>query len=177
LRGHAFEARLVGADGKKITRLDVGKGDEAAAFKAALEKRHLRGASIEAKPAKRHPAPALPDLDPAAGSRRASLVSHRPAPCSWRSASMKVSISAARPRASSPTCARTASTWTARSHCRRPPRHRQGVGAGYVPGVPRRYSTKAKNAQEAHEAIRPTDMGSASGPMSWSLEPDQAKPL
>ena len=29
--------------------------------------------------------------------------------------------------------------------------------AGYVPDKPRFYATKAKNAQEAHEAIRPTD--------------------
>src|SRR3712207_9048996 len=29
--------------------------------------------------------------------------------------------------------------------------------AGYVPDKPRHYETKAKNAQEAHEAIRPTD--------------------
>src|SRR4029079_10102872 len=32
-RGDTFEARLVGADGKKITRLDVGTGAEAADFK------------------------------------------------------------------------------------------------------------------------------------------------
>ena len=32
-------------------------------------------------------------------------------------------------------------------------------GERYLPGVPRRYQNKAKNAQEAHEAIRPTDMG------------------
>jgi DNA topoisomerase-1 len=31
--------------------------------------------------------------------------------------------------------------------------------AGYVPDKPRIYQTKAKNAQEAHEAIRPTDFG------------------
>ncbi|HEX8449599.1 MAG TPA: DNA topoisomerase, partial [Allosphingosinicella sp.] len=31
--------------------------------------------------------------------------------------------------------------------------------AGYVPDKPRHYETKAKNAQEAHEAIRPTDFG------------------
>ncbi|HEX8261499.1 MAG TPA: DNA topoisomerase, partial [Allosphingosinicella sp.] len=31
--------------------------------------------------------------------------------------------------------------------------------AGYVPDKPRAYQTKAKNAQEAHEAIRPTDFG------------------
>ncbi len=28
-------------------------------------------------------------------------------------------------------------------------------GTKYLPGVPRRYTSKAKNAQEAHEAIRP----------------------
>src|SRR3546814_17688756 len=31
--------------------------------------------------------------------------------------------------------------------------------AGYVPDKPRVYTTKAQNAQEAHEAIRPTDFG------------------
>src|SRR5205085_2325840 len=32
-------------------------------------------------------------------------------------------------------------------------------GGKYLPGVPRKYTTKAKNAQEAHEAVRPTDLG------------------
>src|SRR5947209_18369652 len=36
-RGDEFEARLVGADGQKIQRLDIGTGEEAQAFKAALE--------------------------------------------------------------------------------------------------------------------------------------------
>jgi DNA topoisomerase-1 len=31
-------------------------------------------------------------------------------------------------------------------------------GAAYLPPTPRLYQTKAKNAQEAHEAIRPTDL-------------------
>ena len=31
-------------------------------------------------------------------------------------------------------------------------------GAEYVPSSPRMYKNKAKNAQEAHECIRPTDM-------------------
>ncbi|MEX0758474.1 MAG: type I DNA topoisomerase, partial [Tistlia sp.] len=30
-------------------------------------------------------------------------------------------------------------------------------GENFLPGAPRQYKTKAKNAQEAHEAIRPTD--------------------
>src|SRR6187431_6046 len=36
-RDETFEARLVGADGKKIQRLDIGAGAEAEAFKRALE--------------------------------------------------------------------------------------------------------------------------------------------
>jgi Topoisomerase IA len=34
----------------------------------------------------------------------------------------------------------------------------EDYGNAYVPDAPRQYQTKAKNAQEAHEAIRPTDL-------------------
>jgi DNA topoisomerase I len=34
----------------------------------------------------------------------------------------------------------------------------QQVGSSYLPPTPRYFSTKTKNAQEAHEAIRPTDV-------------------
>ena len=48
-------------------------------------------------------------------------------------------------------------------------------GARYVPHAPRRYETKAKNAQEAHEAIRPTDFAFRPGETKRFLDPDQAK--
>src|SRR6056297_734528 len=52
-----FEARLVGADGKKITRLDNGTSEEAKAFKRDLDIASFNVAKVEAKPAKRHPQP------------------------------------------------------------------------------------------------------------------------
>lgn len=48
-------------------------------------------------------------------------------------------------------------------------------GDDYVPGAPRKYSVKAKNAQEAHEAVRPTDMGRLPKQVARYLEPEQAK--
>src|SRR5213078_3178187 len=54
-RNDTFEARLIGADGKKIQRLDIGSDAEAEAFKRALESAAFAVAAVEAKPAKRHP--------------------------------------------------------------------------------------------------------------------------
>ena len=46
-------------------------------------------------------------------------------------------------------------------------------GASYLPQAPRLYSSKAKNAQEAHEAIRPTDLFRAPQDVAAYLDKDQ----
>src|SRR6202171_5578245 len=56
-RDETFEARLVGADGQKLQRLDIGSGAEAEAFKQALETATLTVTSVDAKTVKRHPHP------------------------------------------------------------------------------------------------------------------------
>src|SRR5579872_7215974 len=56
-RNETFDARLVGADGKKLQRLDIGSGAEAEAFKQALDTAAFTVASVEAKPVKRNPYP------------------------------------------------------------------------------------------------------------------------
>lgn len=48
-------------------------------------------------------------------------------------------------------------------------------GKAYLPEKPRLYKTKAKNAQEAHEAIRPTDIMLDPKRLSAILQPDQFK--
>jgi len=47
-------------------------------------------------------------------------------------------------------------------------------GDSYVPGSPRIYKNKAKNAQEAHECVRPTDMSKSAEDIG-KLEADQKK--
>ena len=51
----------------------------------------------------------------------------------------------------------------------------EDYGNAYVPEAPRQYQTKAKNAQEAHEAIRPTDLSRRPPQMRQRLDVDQAK--
>lgn len=48
-------------------------------------------------------------------------------------------------------------------------------GQPYLPKSPRIYKTKAKNAQEAHEAIRPTDLARTPASVAHLLNRDQAR--
>ena len=48
-------------------------------------------------------------------------------------------------------------------------------GADYCPDQPRAFKTKSKNAQEAHEAIRPTSITHAPDMIHQALTPDQLK--
>ena len=48
-------------------------------------------------------------------------------------------------------------------------------GDNYLPAAPREYQSKAKNAQEAHEAIRPTDISLTPAMVARRLSPDQAR--
>jgi hypothetical protein len=106
-RGESFEARLVGADGKKIQRLDIGTGAEAEDFKKAIEAANFTVSTVDAKPAaairRRRSRPRRCSRKPAASS-----ASRRRTPCASRSVCMKASTSAARPPVSSPICEPTA---------------------------------------------------------------------
>src|SRR5262249_19232073 len=48
-------------------------------------------------------------------------------------------------------------------------------GDRYLPSTPRQYQAKAKNAQEAHEAIRPTDLARRPAQTKSFLDNDQAR--
>ena len=52
---------------------------------------------------------------------------------------------------------------------------RQEFGPDYIPGAPRIYATKAKNAQEAHEAIRPTDPARSPDSVAHALNAEQRR--
>lgn len=172
--GATFDARLSGADGKKITRLDIGTSEEAAVFKAALESAAFSVAEVEAKPVKRHPYPPFQTSTlQQEASRKLGMAPARTMQLAQR---LYEGVDIGGETVGLITYMRTdgvdmdgSAITAARSVIGKE------FGEKYVPGVPRKYIVKAKNAQEAHEAIRPTDLGRLPAMVARHLEPEQAK--
>ena len=169
-----FAARLVGADGKKINRLDIGSGAEAEAFKAALEQALFSVAGIESKPVKRHPYPPFTTSTlQQEASRKLGLAPARTMQIAQR---LYEGVDVGEGAAGLITYMRTDGVDLAPEAVASA---RQVIakdfGDAYVPSAPRKYTAKAKNAQEAHEAIRPTEMTRRPRDVARHLEPEQAK--
>jgi len=172
--GEPFTARLVGADGKKISRLDIGAGQEAEDFKKALETAAFVVRSVEAKPVKRHPyAPFTTSTLQQEASRKLGLA---PAITMRIAQRLYEGVDIGGETAGLITYMRTDGVDMAPEAVASV---RRVIGKEYgdrfVPSVPRKYTTKAKNAQEAHEAIRPTDPARLPKEVAKYLEPEQAK--
>ena len=172
--GATFDARLVGADGTKITRLDVGTADEAEGFRQALEAARFSVASIEAKPARRNPYPPFTTSTlQQEASRKLGMAPARTMQVAQR---LYEGVDVGGETVGVITYMRTDGVDLAPEaiQAARAVIGRE-YGDRYVPSVPRKYVSKQKNAQEAHEAIRPTDMGRLPKTIARYLEPEQAR--
>ena len=173
-RQDTFEARLVGADGKKLQRLDIGSGAEAQAFKQALETAAFNVASVEAKPVKRHPQP--PFTTSTLQQEASRKLGFAPAHTMRVAQRLYEGVDIGGETVGLITYMRTDGVQIADEAIAATRRVIEAdYGARYVPSAPRRYETKAKNAQEAHEAIRPTDLDRHPRETKSYLDADQAK--
>ncbi|MCL6251333.1 type I DNA topoisomerase [Altererythrobacter sp. KTW20L] len=146
--GTGFEARLVKFDGNKIERLTIGEQGTAMAAKQAVEQGRFTVEEVETKPLKRNPAPPF----------TTSTLQQEAARKLGFSASHTMRCAQSLYEAGAITYMRTDGVQmdgTAISACRKAVADR--FDGHYLPEKPRFYATKAKNAQEAHEAIRPTE--------------------
>jgi DNA topoisomerase-1 len=174
MAGAPFAARLTGADGKKIGRLDVGSGAEAEAFKAALEGASFRVANVESKPQKRHPYP--PFTTSTLQQEASRKLGFAPARTMQIAQRLYEGVDVGQGAAGLITYMRTDGVDLAPEAVAAARKViAKDFGDAYVPAAPRRYTVKAKNAQEAHEAIRPTDQQVRPRDVARRLEPDQAK--
>ncbi|WP_170529259.1 type I DNA topoisomerase [Ruegeria arenilitoris] len=164
-RGQTYEARLVTLAGKKLDKHDIANATQAELAVQAITSRALSVTSVEAKPAARNPsAPFMTStLQQEAsrkfgmGARHAMQVAQRLYEAGHITYMRTDGIDMA-PEA-------VAATRDA---------IKDRFGAEYVPDSPRMYKNKAKNAQEAHECIRPTDMSKDAAAVKLS-DDDQRK--
>jgi DNA topoisomerase-1 len=164
-RGQEYMTRLVTLAGKRLDKFDLATAVHAEMAVAAVTSRELTVRAVEAKPATRNPAaPFMTSTLQQEASRKFGM-----------GARQTMSAAQRLYEAGHITYMRTdgidmapEAAMAARDVIR------ARYGEAYVPKSPRMYKNKAKNAQEAHECIRPTDM--AADPASLSrLEPDQRK--
>ncbi len=148
--GQGFTARLVRWKGEKIDRLTIGKEGDALAAKADVEAGRFTVEKVETKPLTRNPPPPF----------TTSTLQQEAARKLGFSASHTMRIAQQLYEDGAITYMRTDGVQmdgSAISAARKAIADR--YDGGYLPEKPRQYQTKAKNAQEAHEAIRPTEFG------------------
>ncbi|MBS1300827.1 type I DNA topoisomerase [Loktanella sp. SALINAS62] len=148
-RGQTYEARLMTLGGDKIEKFTINDATKAEMAVAAVTSRDLTVSSVEAKPATRNPSPPF----------MTSTLQQEASRKFGMGAKHCMSVAQRLYEAGLITYMRTDGIDMA-------PEAVTGArdaiaakfGQDYVPSEPRIYKNKAKNAQEAHECVRPTDM-------------------
>ncbi len=164
-RGQTVEANLRTLAGKKLEKFDIENEAAASLAVQAVTSRDLSVTSVEAKPATRNPsAPFMTSTLQQEASRKFGFGARQTMSTAQRLYEagyityMRTDGIDMAPEAI--TAARAAI--------------KDFYGADFVSSEPRMYKNKVKNAQEAHECIRPTDMTAKPASLS-RLEADQRK--
>ncbi len=172
--GGELQGRLVSYQGKKVARLDINSGEEAGRIKTLLEKASFKVESVESKPQKRNPyAPFTTSTLQQEASRKCGFAAARTMQIAQK---LYEGVDIGGETAGLITYMRTDGVQIAQEAISAARSViGQNYGADYVPEKPRYYSSKAKNAQEAHEAIRPTELSRRPQDVARFLDPEQAK--
>nr|WP_321979992.1 type I DNA topoisomerase [uncultured Cohaesibacter sp.] len=172
--GADFQARITAVDGEKKTRLDIKTEAEAADIKQLVEQASLKVRSVEAKPVRRNPfAPFTTSTLQQEASRKLGFAAARTMQIAQR---LYEGVSLGGETTGLITYMRTDGVEIA-PEAIAPIRGmiEREYGKSYLPDKPRHYTVKAKNAQEAHEAIRPTDITRHPKEMAPYLDEEQLK--
>ncbi|TNE60735.1 MAG: type I DNA topoisomerase [Alphaproteobacteria bacterium] len=172
--GKPFTGRLFATNGQKLDKYDL--NDEAKALAAAklVERAPLTVRGVERKPARRHPQPPFTTstLQQEAARKLGFAANHtmRVAQNLYEGKSIGGEVTGliTYMRTDGVTIAQEA-LMSARGVIE------SRYGKKYLPDAPRVYKTKAKNAQEAHEAIRPTDPRRTPADVAHALDQDEMK--
>ena len=164
-----FLARLHKHEGKRLAKFDLPNKDSAEVARAAVAAGTFKISAVEKKPAKRSPAPPFTTSTlQQEAARKLGFNAQR----TMRAAQqLYEGVDVGGETAGLITYMRTDGVQSAPEALQEARKViAERFGTAYVPQEPRFYKTKAKNAQEAHEAIRPTSM--ARRPETLRLEGD-----
>ena len=172
VNGGAFEARLTELEGKKLTKFSLPNAETAARALAAVKAGAYRVASVEAKPVKRNPPPPFTTSTlQQEAARKLGFSASRTMQIAQR---LYEGVQIGGEQVGLITYMRTDGVQMAEeAYAAARSAIGRNYGKDYLPDGPRRYTSKAKNAQEAHEAVRPTDFDRRPGDIH--LEPDMAR--
>ncbi|MEO1718627.1 MAG: type I DNA topoisomerase [Pseudomonadota bacterium] len=171
--GDDVRARLVSIDGTTLKRLDIKDGETANAIKAAIDGGTFEVASVEKKATRRNPsAPFTTSTLQQEASRKLNFSAKA---CMQTAQRLYEGVDIAGETVGLITYMRTDGVQiipeaiaTLRAQVEK------DYDKRYVAQQVRDYKTKAKNAQEAHEAVRPTDFSLRPKDIAKYLEKDQA---
>lgn len=173
-RGESFEARLVGADGQKFQRLDIGSGAQAEDLKTALENAVFSVATVEAKPARRNPPP--PFTTSTMQQEASRKLGFAPAIAMRLAQRLYEGVEIDGETTGLITYMRTDGIDLApEAIAELRAMVGENYGKQYMPEAPRTYHNKSKNAQEAHEAVRPTNPHRTPAEVAKYVDRDQAR--
>ncbi len=155
--GAPFTARLTHLDGKRLDQFDLNTEALAHAAKGAVEADSFTVASVERRRVKRHPpAPFTTSTLQQEASRKLGMGAQATMRCAQQ---LYEGVDLGGETVGLITYMRTDGVQMAREATMAIREHvGETYGADYVPATAREYTSKAKNAQEAHEAVRPTDV-------------------
>ena len=170
--GAPFIARLTHLDGKRLDQFDLNTEALAHAAKAAVEADAFTVASVERKRVKRHPpAPFTTSTLQQEASRKLGMGAQATMRCAQQ---LYEGADLGGETVGLITYMRTDGVQMAREATMAIREHVGATyGADYVPATAREYTSKAKNAQEAHEAVRPTDVSRTPSSVARYLSAEQ----
>ena len=172
--GAPFTARLTHLDGKRLDQFDLNNAALAAAAKAAVEAGAFSVASVERKRVKRHPpAPFTTSTLQQEASRKLGMGAQGTMRCAQQ---LYEGVELDGETTGLITYMRTDGVQMAREAMMSIREHvAHAYGPAYIPAAPREYTSKAKNAQEAHEAVRPTDVARTPESVARYLNAEQQR--
>ncbi len=172
--GAPFAARLTQLDGRKLDQFDLANAGAAEAARAQVEAARFAVKTVERRRVRRNPpAPFTTSTLQQDASRKLGITAQQIMRLAQQ---LYEGVDIDGDTVGLITYMRTDGVQMAREAILSIRDHvKATMGADYVPAAPREYATKAKNAQEAHEAIRPTDITRTPDEMARYLAPDQRR--